>query len=147
MGILSDLIAASTKVLNSYKGDTVFLHAAAAAAANVIAADGTIEDTEIDAAIKGMLANETLKASYTPSQIEVALTEALNHAKTRAGRMTNTRAIEAMAAKPADAKQDVFLIAADVTDGNSKNGLGADEKASLKKIADALGVDMTRLLG
>jgi tellurite resistance protein len=146
MGFLRDMIAAGTHVLNSYKGDTSFLEAAAAAAANVIAADGTVEDNEIDSAIKGILSNGTLSHSYTPSQIENALTEALNHAKTRAGRMANQRRIEAMAAKPADMKQDVFLIAADTTDGNSLHGLGDAEKAALKRIADCLGVDMNRLL-
>jgi tellurite resistance protein len=144
MSFLQKLVGDATAAFTKYKGDTVFLNALAAACANVTAADGVIEDAEIESAIAGISNKPELKAAFTPAAIESALTEALNNAKTRHGRMTNIRAIQAMAARPAEQKQDVFLIAADVADNG---GIGQDEHKVLDTIAKELGVDKGKLLG
>lgn len=144
MGFLANLLARAEKTVTSYSGDSAFLHGVAAAAANVTAADGQIDDSEIDAAISGMQANPIVSASYSASQIEDALTNALRHAKTRAGRMENKRAIEALMSRPSDLRQDVFLIAADVADDG---GIGAEERKVLDEIANALNLDAKKLLG
>jgi tellurite resistance protein len=146
MGLFRNLFAAADRAIANYSGDATFLHAAASAAANVVAADGKVEDAEVKAAIAGMKNNKTLSGSYTPSKIEEEVAAALDRAQTRSGRIQNTRAIEALASRPVELRQDIFLIAADTTDGNS-NGLGAPEKAALDKIADALGLDADKLLG
>jgi tellurite resistance protein len=146
MGFLTELASRFERATQNYAGDPTFLLAATSAAANVIAADGTVEDAEVEAALRGMLANKTLKTSYTPAKIDDALTAALIRAKSRAGKMENRRNIESMATKTQTAREDVFLIAADTTDGNS-HSLGEPERAALKTIADLLGLDDKKLLG
>lgn len=144
MSILKNLKARLASAVTTYTGDTVFLKAAAAAAANVTAADGTIADAEVDAALAGMMANEVLRGFYTPAKIEEAVSNALNNAKTRAGRAVNRRDIEALATRPPEQRQDVFLIAADVADSDT---LGDAERKALEEIGKALNVDAAKLLG
>ncbi|WP_315768578.1 MULTISPECIES: Tellurite resistance protein TerB [unclassified Bradyrhizobium] len=143
MGFLSNLLKQADKAINSYTGDKAFLAGVAAAAANVTAADGSIDDAEINAAISGMLANPIVSASYSASQIEEALNAALARAKSRAGRMENKRAIEALMTRDISARQDVFLIAADVAD---QDGIGDQERVVLADIGKALNVDDNKLL-
>jgi tellurite resistance protein len=141
---LSNFFAAARKTLNSYTGDTTFLKGVASAAANVTAADGSIDDNEIDSAISGMQANPLVSASYSSSQIEEALNAALSRAKSRAGRMENKRNIEALMTRDVSVRQDVFLISADVAD---QGGIGSEEQVVLNDIAKLLNVDGAKLLG
>lgn len=145
MGILSNLVSSGKRAVASYNGDTAFLAAATSAAANVIYADGKVEESELDAAISGMAANPILAASYTASKIEDGLTQALARAKTRAGKMENRRFIEAVAARPLELRQDVFLIGADVADADGS--MGDDERRVLDEVAKILNVDAGKLLG
>lgn len=143
MGIFSNLLSNAKRTITSYAGDNSFLKGVASAAANVTAADGSIDDNEVEAAIAGMQANPLVAASYNSSQIEEALGAALVRAKTRAGRMENKRFIEALMARDVGVRQDVFLIAADVAD---QGGIGAQEQVVLNDIAKLLNVDGTKLL-
>jgi tellurite resistance protein len=144
MSIFKKLVAAATTTFNSYAGDSAFLKGVASAAANVTAADGSIDDNEIDAAIAGMQQNPLVSASYSSSQIEEALNAALSRAKSRAGRMENKRFIEALMTREVSVRQDVFLISADVAD---QDGIGAQEQVVLNDIAKLLNVDGAKLLG
>ncbi|MGJ4953162.1 TerB family tellurite resistance protein [Bradyrhizobium sp. HKCCYLS20291] len=144
MGIFSRIMKQAEQTLNSYTGDSKFLAGVAAAAANVTAADGQIDNEEIDAAISGIQANQILGASYTGSQIEEALTNALNRAKTRSGRLENKRAIEALVTYDITARQDVLAISADVAD---QGDIGAEEKKVLIEIGSLLGIDAVKFLG
>jgi tellurite resistance protein len=144
MSFFKNIVASATKTFNSYTGDTAFLKGVASAAANVTAADGSIDDSEIDAAIAGMLGNPLVSASYNSSQIEEALNAALSRAKSRAGRMENKRNIEALMTRDVSVRQDVFLISADVAD---QGGIGSDEQVVLNDIAKLLNVDGAKLLG
>ncbi len=144
MGFLQNILDQGKRTLASYSGDAVFLAAAAAAAANVTAADGSIDDAEVDSAISGMMANPILSKSYTSAKIEEALNGALTRAKTRAGRIENKRAIEQLSTRAVEQRQDVFLIAADVADNG---GIGDDERKVLDEIAKSLNVDGAKLLG
>lgn len=143
MSFLKNFLAKAEKTLVTYTGDKVFLAGVAAAAANVTAADGSIDDNEIDAAISGMQANPIVSASYTGPQIEEALNVALTRAKSRAGRMENKRAIEALQTREISVRQDVFLIAADTAD---QGGIGNEEKTVLVEIGKLINVDAEKLL-
>lgn len=143
MSILDRVLATAKGALQSYAGDKAFLAGAVAAAALVTAADGQIDESEIAAAIKGMQANKIVGASYSGSQIEEALTSALNNAKTRAGKIDLKRSIEALLTRPIEARQDVFLIAADIADDN---GIGEQEKVVLFDIGKLLNLDANKLL-
>lgn len=144
MSFLENLIATAKKTINSYSGDSIFLKGVASAAANVTAADGEIDDNEVDAAIAGMQANPIVSASFNSSQIEEAYNGALVRAKTRAGRMENKRNIEALMTRDVGVRQDVFLIAADTAD---QGGIGDEERVVLHDIGKLLNVDATKLLG
>lgn len=144
MGLLSKLFSDARKAVNSYVGDDAFLKGVASAAANVTAADGQIDDNEVDAAIKGMQTNTIVGPSFNATQIEEAYGAALVRAKTRAGRMENKRYIEALMTRETALRQDVFLIAADVAD---QGGIGADEEKVLMDIAGLLNIDGKKLLG
>lgn len=115
----------------------------ASAAANVTAADGKVDDNEVEAAIAGMQANPLVSASFNSSQIEEAYGSALVRAKTRAGRMENKRFIEALMTRDVSVRQDIFLIAADVAD---QDGIGAEERVVLHDIGKLLNIDADKLL-
>lgn len=144
MGFLQNVRDTLGRAAIKYTGDIAFLHGAASAAANVTAADGQIDDSEVEAAIQGMMANSILSASYSPSQIEEEVNNALLRAKTRAGRISNQRFIEALSTRPVELRQDIFLIAADVADDG---GIGEDEHRVLDAIAKSLNVNKATLLG
>lgn len=144
MGLFDRLLGSGKKMLASYVNDKPFLAGVCAAAANVIVADGKIEDSEIEAALKGMSGHAALKDSFPGSEIEAALTLAINHAKTRMGKIENQRAIEALAGRNSHTREDVFLIAADVADDG---GIGPEEKIVLLAIGKLLDVNAMQLLG
>jgi tellurite resistance protein len=143
MSLFKNFLASAQKTLTSYAGDKVFLNGVASAAANVTAADGSIDDSEIDAALSGMQANPIVSASYNSSQIEEALTAALTRAKTRAGRLENKRAIEALVTRDVNVRQDVFMVAADTAD---QGGIGNEERVVLSDIGKLLNLDAEKLL-
>ncbi|MGU3537215.1 tellurite resistance TerB family protein [Methylobacterium sp. A54F] len=143
MSIFQDAILRFGRTIMSYAGDAVFLNAAVSAAANVILADGDIDEHEVDAAISGIRANPILEKSYDTLRVEQELYEAIARAKTRAGRADNLRHCHAIADRPLDQRQDVFLIAADVADFG---GISAVEHQALDEIAGSLGVDKPALL-
>lgn len=143
MSLISKLFSDARKAVNTYVGDDAFLKGVASAAANVTAADGVIEDSEVDASIKGMQSNTTVAGSFNSTQISDAYGLALIRAKTRAGRMENKRNIEALVARDVTVRQDVFLIAADVCGEEIK----PEEMAVLEAIAGLLNLDAKKLLG
>jgi tellurite resistance protein len=137
------MFGAATKAVNNYSGDTVFLHAAASAAANVTMADGSADDSETEKALRGLMANAILGGSFSPSQIEEAYNAALVRARTRAGRMENKRFIEAIISRPVEQRQDVLLIGADIADDG---GIGDDEQKVLEDIGKSLNLQNTAQL-
>jgi tellurite resistance protein len=143
MNLITKLFSDARKAVNSYAGDDSFLKGVASAAANVTAADGVVEDSEVDAAIKGMQSNAIVSASFNSTQISDAYGLALIRAKTRAGRMENKRNIEALVSRDATVRQDVFLIAADVAD---QGGIGPEEMVVLTDIGGLLNLDAKKLL-
>jgi tellurite resistance protein len=143
MSFFKNFMASAQKTITSYAGDKAFLNGVASAAANVTAADGSIDDNEIDAALSGMQANPIVSASYNSSQIEEALTAALSRAKTRAGRLENKRFIEALVTRDVSVRQDIFMIAADTAD---QGGIGDQEKVVLADIGKLLSLDSEKLL-
>ncbi len=144
MSILQDAILRFGRTIMSYAGDAVFLQAAVSAAANVIVADGDVAEEEIESAIAGMRANPILEKSYDTLRIEQELYEAIARAKMRAGRIENLRLVQALADRPIEQRQDVFLIGADVADFG---GISEVEHKALDEIAASLQVDKATLLG
>ncbi|GJD51529.1 hypothetical protein OPKNFCMD_4284 [Methylobacterium crusticola] len=144
MGIFQDAFTRFGRVVMSYAGDTVFLHAACSAAANVILADREIDEEEIETALSDLGNNPILQKSYSVLKLEQELHEAIARAKSRAGRLENLRLVQAIAPRALEQRQDVFLIAADVAD---QGGISELEHKVLDEVAEALGVEKTVLLG
>ena len=132
-------------VVNDYSGKRDFLEATCAAAALVTAADGKIEDSEIEAAVTSMSDHKTLSVAYSGAEIEDEMTKALRKAKTISGKAGLKREIEEVASKDRALREDVFLIAADVAD--STDGIGEAERKMLDTVATLLRVDSKALLG
>ena len=143
MGLLKDLLARGQKAAAAYTGDATFLAGAAAAAALVTRADGQVDEGEITKALEGLTANPLLK-SFMPTKVEDVFTQALERAKSRAGKIELQRSIAALAARSLEERQDVFLIGADVADDG---GIGQEERKVLEEVAKTLGLDATKLLG
>ncbi|WP_368508111.1 Tellurite resistance protein TerB [Bradyrhizobium lupini] len=142
MGLFAKVFSDARKKINSYVGDDAFLKGVASAAANVTAADGVVEDSEVDASIKGMQSNTIVSGSFNSTQISDAYGLALIRAKTRAGRMENKRNIEALVGRDVTVRQDVFLIAADVCGDEIK----PEELTVLETIGGLLNLDAKKLL-
>lgn len=144
MNLVANFLARAVRAVTAYAGDETLMQAAVSAAANVIVADGEVAGEEFETALTGVLASPIIEKGYDALMLEEALYEAIGRARTRAGRADNLRRIEAIAGRPADQRESVFLVAADVAD---HDGIAEIEHAALAEIAKALIVDKARLLG
>ncbi|MGC5780772.1 tellurite resistance TerB family protein [Methylobacterium sp. NFXW15] len=143
MSIVTDFLTRVARAVTAYAGDETLMQAAVSAAANVIVADGEVAGEEFETALKGVLASPILEKGYDALMLEEALYDAIGRARTRAGRADNLRRIAAIAGRPADQRESVFLVAADVAD---HDGIAEIEHTALNEIAAALIVDKQGLL-
>ncbi len=143
MNLVADFLARVARTVTAYAGDETLMQAAISAAANVIVADGEVAGGEFDTALNGVLASPILEKGYDALMLEEKLYEAIGRARTRAGRADNLRRVGAIAGRPDDQREGVFLVAADVAD---QDGIAAIEDAALTEIAAALAVDKARLM-
>jgi tellurite resistance protein len=143
MSIVTDFLARAARAVTAYTGDKALMQAVVSASANVIVADGEVAGEEIETALTGVLASPILEKGYDALMLEEALYEAIGRARTRAGRTDNLRRVEAIAGRPINQRESVFLVAADVAD---HDGIAEIEHMALAEIAKALIVDKTRLL-
>jgi len=150
MGFFDNFFGSAKRTIAVYTNDYTFLHAATAAAALVINADGVVEKAEVDSALEGLLNNEILKGSFKSLEISSSLTEAIGRSKTRSGKVVLNRQLEDLADRPETQRQDVFLIAADVGDTDKETddqpGIGTAELAVLNAVGKLLGLDANKLL-
>ena len=144
MGFFQDALLRLNRTVQSFAGDSDFMQAAVAAAANVIVADGNTDDEEIESALVSMRANPLLAKSYDTLTLEKELFAALARAELRAGRLENIRLVSELADRPIEDRQNIFLIAADVAD---HGGIKEAEHKALDEIARALAVGKAELLG
>ena len=144
MGFFDSANRAISGVTNRLSGNADFLEAVCAAASLVAAADGSIDESEIEAAISGVSNNATLAKIYTPSQIEEEMNKQLRRATTIAGKMQLKREITEIVQKNSAIREDVFLIAADVA--NADGNIGDAERKTLGVIASLLGVDGAKMM-
>lgn len=143
MSLVADFLARLARTVTAYAGDETLMQAAVSASANVIVADGEMASEEFETAVSGVLASPILEKGYDALMVEEALYDAIGRARTRAGRLDNLRRIEAIAGRPGDQRESVFLLAVDVAD---HDGIAEIEHIALTDIAKALIVDKQRLL-
>lgn len=118
------------------QGRTDLLEAVCAASALVAAADGDVSDEELEATVKAVTANETLRVAFKPAEIEACIDKMLNRANGgRVGRMNLMKELDDI---PQEDGEMVLLSALDIAeaDGNIDN----DEIAVIEKIAGKFGL-------
>lgn len=121
---------------NRLQGRTDLLEAVCASAALVAAADGSVEDDEIEGAIKAVKSNEALNVAFDTRQIETVMQKMLDRADGgRVGQMNLFAELDDISANAEDAEM-VLLTAMDIADADGE--VDAAEKAMIKRIADRL---------
>lgn len=136
--------------VNRASGNTDYLEAVCAAVALISAADGEIEDEEIQAATAAISANQRLLDAFTGRQIEDAMETMFNRTKGANGRISRVglsnlwREIEEVA-KERDQAEVVLLTALDVSDADGEREPA--EQAVLEKMARILNLDLAKLGG
>jgi tellurite resistance protein len=143
MGIFENILTRFSQTVKAYTGDDALMQAAVSAASNVIVADGEVAGDEFETALLGMRANPILEKGYDTLMLEEELYQGIARARTRAGRVENLRRIAAIADRPEEQRENVFLIAADVAD---HEGISEVEGNALSEIATALSVGKAALL-
>ncbi|NEU13259.1 Tellurite resistance protein TerB [Methylobacterium sp. BTF04] len=143
MGIFHDIASRIAHSMTALTGDKVLMQAMVSGAANVIVADGEVDNEEIEAALAGMRANPVLEKAYGTLTLEGELFEGIDRARSRAGRAENLHMVAAIADRALEQRNSAFLIAADVAD---YEGISEIEHTALNEIAAALQVDKAALL-
>jgi len=122
-------------------GRTDLLEAVCAAAALVAAADGSVDDSEINATAKAVTANETLNTAFSAREIEGSIQRMLDRANGgRVGKMGLYKEIGDVADNAEDG-EIVLLTAMDIADADGE--VSPEEKAVLEKIAGKLGLKLS----
>lgn len=131
-----------TGSVNKFSGRKDFLEAVCAASALIAAADGEVEDKEIEMAIKTVSANPNLSGGFPAREIELTMEGMLRRAQAgRTGRMGLYKEIDDIASD-AEMAEVVYLTALDVSESDGE--MEPEEKEVLKKIADRLHIDQKK---
>lgn len=132
-GKLKEKLAGGAKRL---QGRTDLLEAVCAASALVAAADGTIEDSELEATVKSVTANENLRLAFKPQEIEICIDKMLERAN--GGRVGKMNLYKELSEIPTEDGEMVLLSALDVADADGD--IDEDEMKVLNKIAAQYGL-------
>jgi len=125
---------------NRLQGRTDLLEAVCASASLVAAADGSVEDSEIEATIKAVTSNEALNTAFDARQIEGCMQKMLSRAEGgRVGQMNLMKELDDIAGNSEDSEM-VLLTALDIADADGE--IDPDEQAMMDKIAKRLGLNM-----
>lgn len=121
-------------------GRTDLLEAVCAGAALVAAADGDIDDSEVEATIKAVTSNETLNTAFDARSIEGCIMRMIDRSNGgRVGKMGLYKEIDDVASNAEDAEV-VLLTAMDIADADGS--VSPEETAVLEKIAGKLGLKL-----
>lgn len=123
---------------NRLQGRTDLLEAVCASAALVAAADGSIDDSEIEGSVKAVTANEALNTAFDARQIEGCMQRMLDRAGGgRVGQMNLMKELDDIATNADDAEM-VLLTAMDIADADGE--VDPSEMDMIDKIAKRLGL-------
>ncbi|GJD34089.1 tellurite resistance TerB family protein [Methylobacterium aerolatum] len=143
MSLISDFLDRIAKTATGHAGDEALMQAAVSAAANVIVADGQVENEELSTALTGALTSSIVERDYDLQMLQEALSEAISRARSGFGRADNLRRVEAILDRPLEQREYVFQVAAEVADHDDITEI---EHVALSEIATALSLDKARLL-
>jgi tellurite resistance protein len=131
--------------INQFSGNKDFLEGLCAAAALVAAADGTIDDSEVDQAVNVIKSNSAVSAGFGAHEIELCFGKMAPKTSTRSGKMELKREISEVLERDKTGKlgQAIVLAAIDVAD---MGGIDAKETEVLKSLAELCGQNYDKLL-
>jgi len=118
------------------QGRTDLLEAVCAACALVAAADGTVDDSELEATVKSVTANENLRVAFKPNEIEICIDKMLQRAN--GGRVGRMNLMKELSDIPQEDGEMVLLSALDVAEADGN--IDDDEMAVIDKIAAVYGL-------
>lgn len=129
--------------VQKFSGRTDFLEAVCAGAALIAAADGEIEDSEVDATVKAVKANKPLAQGFDQLTIDKTINTMLERAGGgRVGRSGLRKEVIEIAKDP-EMAEAVILTALDVAEADGE--IEPAEQKVLEALAKDLGVDLARL--
>lgn len=129
--------------VQKFSGRTDFLEAVCASAALVAGADGEIEDSEVDAAVKAVKANKALAQGFDQQTIDRTINTMLDRAGGgRVGRSGLRKEIMEVSKDP-ELAEAVILTALDVAEADGE--IEPAEQKLLESLAKDMGVDLARL--
>lgn len=142
-GKIKEKLAGGASRLN---GKTDLLEAICAGTVLVGAADGDLSDDEAAVALDRLLTHETLSVAFTATQIEQAFDKQAKRAKAgMSGRLGLRREVEEARKKStADDLEMLMVICVDVAAADGD--IGDKEKAQLRVIGQAIGLDANRYM-
>lgn len=134
----------TNKLISDLGKDEDFLEAACAAVALIAAADGSIEDSEREKAVRVISNHKTLGSVYKVHQIETCMESMFRKVKDASGRQELAQELDDLKGKSNGAQMAdyVYLIAADVAAADGS--VAPEETEVLKKLAKRLRVDPSK---
>lgn len=137
---LASLKEKLSKGFNKVSGNKDFLEAVCAASALVAAADGSIDDEEIEAALNSIKSHPKLSGAFDTREIETCADAMLKRVESggRVGKMSLYKEIKDIKAD-SEMKEMVYLVALDVADADGS--IDKDERKVLNKIAADLSLN------
>lgn len=132
------------ETINKFSGNKDFLEGMCAVCALTAAADGSIDDSEIDAAVASIKANAAISAGFGASEIESVFGKMAAKVNNRVGRMELKNEIRQVVErdKTGEMAQALILAGLDVADAG---GIDEKEDKVLAELAGICGVDYNRL--
>lgn len=142
--ILNAFSELSNKLASELGKDNDFLEAACAAVALVAAADGTIEDSEREKAVRVISNHKTLGSVYRPNQIEACMESMFLKVKDASGRYELAQELDDLGNKSNGAQMAdyVYLIAKDVA--SADGSIAPEETEVLNKLAKRMRVNTSK---
>ena len=118
------------------QGRTDLLEAVCASAALVAAADGSIDDSELEATVAAVKANENLRVAFKENEIEACIDKMLQRAGGgRVGRMNLMKELDDI---PQEDGEMVLLTALDIAEADGN--IDDEEMAVIEKIGKKFGL-------
>lgn len=135
----------ASDAVKKFSGKTDFLEAVCAACALVASADGTIDDAEIAACKKAIMASKALSEGFDQRTIEACIEKMLDRAGGgRVGRAGLWKEVDEGVTKDAEQAEAVVLSALDVAEADGN--IGDKEKAVLDQLASRAKVNLANLM-
>lgn len=143
MGIFGNLLGKKANAaVQKFSGNMDFLEALCAGCALTAAAEGSIDDAEMDKTIQVIQANNAVSAGFNAQQIEQAFVKMAKQTGTRMGKSQLKDEIRQAVARDESMGEAIVLTCLDVAD---TGGISKEEIEVMKMIAGLCNVNYDKL--